>query len=178
MITYKNKKFDILIEEKEIKDKIKVLSEKINTHYKDDEVLILSILDGSIMLTSEIIKQFNFSFQLKHIKLSSYEGGTESLGKVKFNEDINNIVSGKNILIIEDIVDTGTTINFLKKHLDSIGCDDIKILSLLFKKDKYKYSHNIDWFGFKIDDLFVIGYGMDYEYKFRGLSSIYYMLDN
>ena len=62
--------------------------------------------------------------------------------------------------------------------IDSIGCKDIKILSLLFKKVKYKYNHNIDWFGFNIDDLFVIGYGMDYEYKFRGLSSIYYMLDN
>ena len=178
MITYKNKKFDILIEEKQIKERIKVLSEKLILTYKNDEVLILSILDGSIMLTSEIIEQFNFSFELKHIKLSSYEGGTESLGKVEFNDDINNIPAGKNILIIEDIVDTGTTINFLKKHLNLIGCNDIKILSLLFKKDKYKYSHNIDWFGFKIDDLFVIGYGMDYEYKFRGLSSIYYMLDD
>ncbi len=178
MISYKNKKFDILIEEKEIKDKINQLSKKINSYYKNDDVVILSILDGSIMLTSEIIQQFNFTFKLNHIKLSSYEGGTESLGKVKFNGNIDKIVSGKNILIIEDIVDTGTTINFLKKHLNLLGCKDIKILSLLFKESKYKYSHNIDWFGFKIDDLFVIGYGMDYEYKFRGLSSIYYMLDN
>ncbi len=178
MIKYKNKKFDILISNDRIIKRLKNIASEINNFFKSKDVVILSIMDGSSMVFSEISKNFDINYEVNNVKLSSYNGGTKSTGYVRIDKNLEPIVKGKNVLIIEDIVDTGTTVDFLHNKLSDFNCKDVKIFSLLFKKSKYKYKHKIDWYGFIVDDEFVIGYGMDYEYKFRGLKDIYYMIDN
>ena len=88
-------------------------------------------------------------------------------------KDVATNLKGKKVLIIEDIVDSGTTLNFIYKKLSKIGAQEIKVFSLLYKKEKYKFNIKIDWYAFEIQDLFTIGYGMDYDLKFRGLNDIY-----
>ena len=178
MIKYKNKKFDILISNDKIIKRLKNIALEINNFFKSKDVVILSIMDGSSMVFSEISKNFDINYEVNNVKLTSYDGGTKSTGHVRIDKNLETIVKGKNVLIIEDIVDTGTTVDFLHNKLSNYGCKDVKIFSLLFKKCKYEFKHKIDWYGFIVDDQFVIGYGMDYEYKFRGLEDIYYMIEN
>ena len=125
-----------------------------------------------------MLKYLTIKYKIDYIELSSYKGGTKSTGKINVVKDMLSNPKNKKILIIEDIVDSGTTLNYLYNRLNSIGCDDVKVFSLLFKPIKYKYSNKIDWYGIDIDDKFVLGYGMDYDFKFRGLLDIYYMLEN
>ena len=179
MISYNGKKFKKFISNEKIKKIIKNNCFKINEHYGDkEEIIILCVLNGSVTLLSDMLKYLTIKYKIDYIELSSYEGGTKSKGKINVVKDMLSNPKNKKILIIEDIVDSGTTLNYLYNRLNSIGCDDVKVFSLLFKPIKYKYSNKIDWYGIDIDDKFVLGYGMDYDFKFRGLLDIYYMLEN
>lgn len=173
MIIYKNKVFKKVISHKEIKNKILDISEKLNNHYVNDNLVIICVLNGSVIVLNELLKSLNISNELDYIELSSYKGGTETTGKIDIVKDISVNIENKRILIIEDIVDSGTTLDFIYKKLFKMNPKDIKVFSLLFKKEKYKFNIKIDWYGFKIKDIFTIGYGMDYDYKFRGLNDIY-----
>ena len=179
MISYNGKKFKKFISNKKIKKIIKNNCFKINEHYGyKEEIIILCVLNGSVTLLSDMLKYLTIKYKIDYIELSSYKGGTKSTGKINVVKDMLLNPKNKKILIIEDIVDSGTTLNYLYNRLNSIGCDDVKVFSLLFKPIKYKYSNKIDWYGIDIDDKFVLGYGMDYDFKFRGLLDIYYMLEN
>ncbi len=173
MIFYKNKKFEKFISNTKIKKRISDLSLMINKYYKDEEVVILCVLDGAIPVFSELTKNLNINYKTDYIKLSSYKGGTKSAGTIDIEKEFNLDIKGKKVLIVEDIVDTGTTINFLNSKLFESGVKEIKVFSLLLKRNKYKFNVPIDWYGFDIEDLFTIGYGMDYDFKFRGLKDIY-----
>ena len=173
MIYYNNKVFKKIIDNKDIKAKILKISDALNKYYNDDKFIILSILHGSIMVVSDLVKNLKVSYVVDYIELSSYKGTTESSGHIKIINDINLNVKNKKILIVEDIVDSGRTLNFLYKKLLNMGAEDVKVFSLLFKKDRYKFDINVDWYGFEIENLFTIGYGMDYNFKFRGLNDIY-----
>ena len=145
----------------------------INHYYKNEKIIILCVLEGAVPILSELTKNLKIDYSIDYIKLSSYKGKTESSGKIDIDKDITLNFKDKKILIIEDIIDTGRTLNFLHKKLLDIGSEEIKIFSLLLKREKYKFDISIDWYGFEIRDLFTIGYGMDYNYKFRGLNDIY-----
>ena len=175
MIYYDNKKFKKFISNKEIKKRILESSIFINEHYKNEneEIIILCVLDGAVPLFSELTKNLKIIYLTDYVKLSSYKGATKSSGKVDIIIDLKLNVKNKKILIVEDIIDTGTTLDFLNKKLLSMGVKEIKIFSLLLKRIKYKFDTPIDWYGFEIEDLFTIGYGMDYKFKFRGLNDIY-----
>ena len=179
MINYNGKKFKKIILNEKIKKTIKDICYKINSYYGDkEEIIIICVLNGSVMLLSEMIRHLTIKYKIDYIKLSSYKGDTKSSGKIELIQDIVLNTENKKILIIEDIVDSGTTLNYLYNKFNSMNSNDIKVFSLLFKGSKYNYSHKIDWYGMNIDDIFVLGYGMDYKFKFRGLLDIYYMLEN
>ena len=179
MINYNGKKFKKFISNEKIKKIIKDICYKINSYYGDkEEIIIVCVLNGSVILLSEMLNHLTIKYKIDYIKLSSYKGGTKSSGNIELIQDIVLNTENKKILIIEDIVDSGSTINYLYNKFNSTNCNDVKIFSLLFKSSKYKYSHKIDWYGMDIDDIFVLGYGMDYNFKFRGLLDIYYMLEN
>ena len=179
MINYNGKKFKKIISNQRIKKTIKDICYKINSYYGDkEEIIIICVLNGSVILLSEMVNHLTIKYKIDYIKLSSYKGGTKSSGKIKLMQDVVLNTENKKILIIEDIVDSGSTLNYLYNKFNSTNCNDVKIFSLLFKSTKYKYSHKIDWYGIDIEDIFVLGYGMDYDFKFRGLLDIYYMLEN
>ena len=179
MINYNGKKFKKFISNEKIKKIIKDICYKINSYYGDkEEIIIICVLNGSVVLLSEMLNHLTIKYKIDYIKLSSYKGGTKSSGNIELIQDIALNTENKKILIIEDIVDSGSTLNYLYNKFNSTNCNDVKIFSLLFKSSKYKYSHKIDWYGMDIDDIFVLGYGMDYNFKFRGLLDIYYMLEN
>ena len=173
MIIYNKLVFKKFICNNEIKDKILDISNKINNYYKIENVVILCILNGSVVVLSELLKNLSCTYKVDYMELSSYKGGTKTTGKIDVIKDISIDLKNKNILIIEDIVDTGTTLDFVYKKILKMKPKDIKVFSLLYKESKYKFDIGIDWYGFKIDDIFTIGYGMDYNFKFRGLKDIY-----
>ena len=173
MIIYDNKKFKKIISNDQIKSKVLEICDLLNDYYRKDHLIIICVLNGSVVVLSEILNNLTCNYELDYIELSSYNGGTKTSGKIDLIRDINIDIKNKKILIIEDIVDTGTTLDFLYKKLNKMNPDEIKVFSLLFKREKYKFDINIDWYGFEIKDMFTIGYGMDYNLKFRGLNDIY-----
>ena len=145
MIKYKNKKFDILISNDKIIKRLKNIAFEINNFFKSKNVVILSIMDGSSMVFSEISKNFDINYEVNNVKLSSYNGGTKSTGYVRIDKNLETIVKGKNVLIIEDIVDTGTTLSELFKILKKLEVKSIRTASLLYKPDSYHGKIPIDF---------------------------------
>ena len=173
MIIYNNKKFKKIISNNQIKNKVLEICDSLNDYYRKDSVIIICVLNGAVMVLSEILNNLTCNYEVDYIEVSSYKGGTETSGEIDLIQDINIDIKNKKILIIEDIVDSGTTLNFLYKKLNQMGPAEIKVFSLLFKRKKYKFNINIDWYAFEIENIFTIGYGMDYDLKFRGLNDIY-----
>lgn len=178
MINYNGKKFKKYIPNEVIYKKILKLVESLNNYYKSKDLVIICVLNGSVVVLSELLRHFKCDYKLDYIELSSYKGGMETSGSIEIIKEINANLKNKHVLIIEDIVDSGTTLNYLYKKINKMGAKDIKIFTLLFKKCKYKYNIKINWHAFIVDDLFVIGYGMDYNFKFRGLKDIYCLAED
>ena len=178
MINYNNKKFKKYIPNKEIHKKILEIVESLNIYYKSKDLVIICVLNGSVVVLSELLRHFKCDYKLDYIELWSYKGGTETSGSIEIIQEIKANLKNKHVLIIEDIVDSGTTLNYLYKKIRKMGAEDIKIFTLLFKKCKYIYDIDINWYAFIVEDLFVIGYGMDYNFKFRGLKDIYCLAED
>ena len=165
-----------MITHQEILDRVDQLSDEINFHYMDKNLTLICVLNGSLMVFNELIKRLTVDYEIDYIELSSYKGGTSTTGKIDIIRDIEIDLRDKNVLIVEDIVDSGNTLNFIHDLISKQKAQDIKVFSLLYKSIKYEFDLKIDWFGFEIKDIFTIGYGMDYQYKFRGLKDIYGIL--
>jgi len=178
MISYKNKKFIKYISNDQIKIKILNIVKSLNKYYKSKDLVILCVLNGSVIVLSELLKSIKCDYKLDYIELSSYKGGTKSSGSIEIIQDIKVNLENKYVLIIEDIVDSGTTLNYLYKKINKMRPKEIKIFTLLFKKCRYKFNIEINWYAFIVEDLFVIGYGMDYNFKFRGLKDIYCLAED
>ena len=170
-----NKKFRELIPEKEINARIIKLAEEINRDYAGKEVVFLGILNGAFLFAADLIRNVDLKSQISFVKLASYEG-TASSGRIDeligWNEDI----TDKNVIIIEDIVDTGDTLVRVVDDLNIRKAAEIKIAALLMTPDAYKKDIPIDYVGFKIPNDFVIGYGLDYNGYGRNFKSIYSLL--
>jgi len=168
-----DKTFRPFIKHDTIQEKIKSLAQKINTEYIDKELpLFVSVLNGSFMFTSDLIKHINFPCELTFIKLSSYSG-TSSTGEIKQVLGIGIPVKGRNVIVVEDIVDTGNTIVALHNMIKKDGASDIKICTLLFKPEAYNKSLTIDFAAIEIPNDFVVGYGLDYNELGRQYKDIY-----
>jgi hypoxanthine phosphoribosyltransferase len=171
-----DKKFREFIPEQEINEKIKKMADQINKDFKGEEVVFLGILNGAFLFAAELFKRIDLKARISFVKLASYEG-TSSSGTIKeligWNEDIKN----KYIIIIEDIVDTGNTLERIVDELVIRKASGIKIASLLLKPDAYTKDIPIDYIGFKIPNDFVIGYGLDYDGYGRNLPSIYTLIN-
>ena len=178
MINYKNKRFNKYISNDKIQKQILIIAKSLNKYYKSKDLVIICVLNGSIIVLSELLKNIKCNYKLDYIELSSYKGGTKTSGSIEIIQDVKVNLKNKYVLIIEDIVDSGTTLNYLYKKINKMSPKEIKIFTLLFKKSKYKFNIEINWYAFLIEDLFVIGYGMDYNFKFRGLKDIYYLAED
>ncbi len=160
-----------LFTEEEIKTRIKQLAEQITIDYKDKDLIAIGVLKGACVFFSDLIRHINMPLAVDFIIASSYVK-KESSGNIKIHYDIRETIEGKDVLLIEDIVDTGITIDYLVKEISLKNPNSIKVCALLDKKDRRKVEAPIDYIGFDIPDLFIIGYGIDYENQYRNLPYI------
>lgn len=162
----------VLVSEEEIENKTKEIAEAINAYYKDEEVVAVCILKGSVPFYWDLIKKFSFPVTFDFMCVSSYGGGTVSSGALKISKDIAVDIENKNVLIVEDILDSGNTLYSLKKIFAERNPKDIKICTLLDKPERRVKDIKADFKGFEIEDRFVVGYGLDYDEKYRQLPYI------
>ena len=162
---------EVLYSEEEIKKKVKELGERIREDYKDKNLLLLGILKGCVPFMADIMRSINLDLEYDFMDVSSYQG-TRSMGEVRILKDISTNIVDKDILIVEDIIDTGVTLSYLTKLLRSRGAKSVEIVTMLSKPSRRKVDLPVKYNGYEIDDHFVIGYGMDYNERFRGLPYI------
>lgn len=158
--------------ELEIQQAISRLADNINKDYQGKEVLFLSVLNGAFMFTSDLMKKITLDCEISFMKVSSY-AGTESTGRIDELIGLNTSVPNRNIIILEDIVDTGITIDKVIKLLELQDPSSIEVCTILFKEEAYKGHHPPKYFGFEIPNKFVVGYGLDYDQLGRNLPEIY-----
>ena len=168
----KDRHFKISIHSSEIQHVVNDIATRINNDLKDKEVVFLAILNGSFMFASDLIKKIEFNCTISFLKLASY-AGSSSTGKVKQLIGLNESLKGKTVVVLEDIVDTGTTLESIIRQIHSFEPDELKIATLLFKPEAYKGNHTLDYVGMKIPNRFIVGYGLDYDGYGRNLESIY-----
>ncbi|KJR43370.1 Hypoxanthine phosphoribosyl transferase [Candidatus Magnetoovum chiemensis] len=161
----------ILITEDEIQDKVKELAERINNDYAGKNVLIIGILKGAFMFTADIVRHLRIPIEIDFILSSSYIG-TASTEEVKIHYDVREPIRNRHVIIIEDIADTGITLNYIRQRLIQQMPASLKICALLDKKIRRSVDVPLDYVGFEIGDEFVVGYGTDYNDKYRNLPYI------
>lgn len=168
-----DKEFEKYISELEIAERVSELAEEISENYANDEVLILSVLNGAFIFTADLIRNLQCDYQLVFVFANSYDG-MESSGEVKTCYTFGRkLLQGKRVLILEDIIDTGNTLKYLLSEIHQQKPQGIEIASLLLKPDAYKLDKKIRFVGFNIPNDFVVGYGMDYNESGRNLKDIY-----
>ncbi|MBH51009.1 MAG: hypoxanthine phosphoribosyltransferase [Candidatus Neomarinimicrobiota bacterium] len=161
-----------LISKEELASRVLQIASEISENYKTEPVLFIIVLNGSFIFASDLIRAMEIDCEVDFIKVASYTGD-QSTGKIKFEKDLSSDISGKNVIIIEDIIDSGITINFLKQLIENKNPKSLKIATLLLKPEVAKLNFEIDWVGFEISPEFVVGYGLDYNQKLRNLNAVY-----
>jgi len=175
-ITLKDKSFSIYISKEKIQERIKILAEELKNDVGEDEPLFLGILNGSFIFASDLIRQCDFPLNISFVKVASYLG-TKSSGSVSQLIGLNESILNRTVVVIEDIVDTGKTVEKIDGLLKKNGARDIKYVTLLFKPDAYTKSIPIDYKAFDIPNEFVVGYGLDYNGWGRNTDNIYKIIE-
>ncbi len=165
-------KISTLITEKQIQERVRELGEVLTDKFQGKDVVAICILKGSFVFYSDLIRQINIDLSCEFLGVSSYHGKTKSSGEVKTTLDLSAPIEDKHVLLIEDIVDTGLTMNYLQKNLAQRGPKSITTCSLLYKPAAVKTEVKLDHIGFEIGDQFVVGYGLDYQSFYRNLPFI------
>lgn len=163
----------VLIDEQTLQARIKEMAKQFMEEYKGKEITFICILKGSIFFTVDLSKYIDGDVRIDFVRVSSYEG-EESTGEIKMKQDLKDSIQGKDVIIIEDIIDTGRTLKYLKEYLKIKKPNSIKICTLLDKKERRVCDMEADYVGFTIPDKFVVGYGLDYDEKYRNLPYIGY----
>lgn len=167
---------DLMISEEEIQDRVKVLARQITADYKKKAKppIIIGVLNGSFYFMADLLRAMNMEAEMDFIKISSYHK-TGSTGTIRLIKDISADITNRDIILVEDIVDTGLSINYLRKHFENSSPSSVKVATLLYKKDITKVEVEPEYVGFVIPDKFVVGYGLDIEQQYRRLRDIFAM---
>ena len=168
-----DEKFKLLFSEEQIQKRTEELAKQISTEYRNTVPVFIGVLNGSFLFMSDLIRYVTIDCEIDFFKLSSYGDAKISSGRVKLLKELNCDVNGRDIIIVEDIVDTGLSVKYIEKLFKKHKPKSMKVVSLLVKQDSLKYDLKIDYIGFNIPSKFVIGYGLDYGQKYRNLRSIY-----
>jgi hypoxanthine phosphoribosyltransferase len=172
MIQILDLSFEKYISHDDIQDSISTLGSRINADYNGRELTVLSVLNGAYMFTSDLLKHLNVPVRLIFIKVKSYDG-TASTGSVKWELPLNESLEGRDVLVVEDIIDTGLTMQFLLDFLKNQGANSVKTCALLYKREAFKGKFDVDFYGIDIPNEFIVGYGLDYREYGRNLKDIY-----
>ena len=171
-IQIKDKTFETYLTEGQIKQRIEELGVQIGADFVGKELVILGVLNGSFVFMADLVRTIPLPLSCEFIKISSYSG-MESTGKVMEVLGIPASIEGKNVLVVEDIVDTGNSMAYLKRQLESLHPKRIAIATLLFKKEAFLFNYPLHYVGFEIPNKFVVGFGLDYDGEGRNYPDIY-----
>lgn len=160
---------EVLVSEEDITSKVKELGKQITEDYKDKDLMLIGILKGAVIFMSELAQNIDLPVQMDFMAVSSYGKSSVSTGEVKIVKDLDFSVEGRNLLIIEDIIDTGYTLSYLIDNLKKRGAKSVKVCTLLDKPDRRKADIHVDYLGFIVPDEFIVGYGLDYAERYRNL---------
>lgn len=162
----------VIVTEEQLQSKIAELAERVDADYKDRDLLLIGVLKGAIMAMADLTRAMQRHIEMDWMAVSSYGSGTKSSGVVRILKDLDRDITGRNILIVEDIVDTGLTLSWLRANLMSRGAASVEILTILRKPEAAKVEVDCKYVGFDIPTDFVVGYGLDFDEKYRNLSFI------
>ena len=163
---------EVLISKEAIEAKTKELAERISRDYKGKDLLVVGVLKGSVIFSSELIKNITIPCEIDFMAVSSYGSSSETTGVVRILKDLDSEISRKHILIVEDIVDSGVTLSYLLNYLKTRNASSVEIASLLTKPSRRKVDIDCKYVGFETPDEFLVGYGLDYAEKYRNLPFI------
>ncbi|NSL52909.1 hypoxanthine phosphoribosyltransferase [Calidifontibacillus erzurumensis] len=163
---------EVLISEEDIQKKVKELGAILSAEYEDRFPLVIGVLKGAMLFMSDLVKNMDIHLEMDFMDVSSYGNSTVSSGEVKIIKDLNTSVEGRHIIIVEDIIDSGLTLNYLAELLQYRKAESIKIVTLLDKPTGRKVDLKADLVGFEVPDAFVVGYGLDYAERYRNLPYI------
>ena len=172
MNTKLNKDLTVYFSKERIDTRVKEIASQLSNKFSGKCPVIIGVLNGSFIFLSDLVRLFDFDCEIDFVKANSYVG-KESSGKVKLNQDVSLDIKNRRVILVEDIIDSGLTIEFLYEHILSFKPKDITIVTLLSKKNNYNLNFNIDFKGFEIGSEFVVGYGLDFNHKYRNLDSLY-----
>lgn len=175
-IQIKDKLFKPYLTAEEIDKAVSQVAEKINSDFKGQKVLFLSVLNGSFMFASDLLKKIDLECEISFVKLASYSG-TSSTGKVKKLIGLMQSLEDLNVIIIEDIIDTGNTLDKLLPTLQAENPKSLSLCTLLFKPEAFKAAFKIEYVGLEIPNKFIVGYGLDYDQLGRNLADIYQIIE-
>lgn len=158
--------------EEQIREKVKEMGKRIENDYKGEELLVVGILKGANVFTCDLIRQIDLDVKIDFMNVSSYGEGTESSGTVRILKDLDTDIRNRNVLIVEDIIDSGRTLSNLVKELKIREPKSLKLCTLLDKPSRRVVDVDVEYVGFEIEDKFIVGYGIDYAEKYRNLPYI------
>ena len=162
----------VIVDEKALQEKIKELAARVDKDYENKDLLLIGVLKGAVMAVADLSRALQRHVDMDWMAVSSYGSGTKSSGVVRILKDLDRDITGRNVLIVEDIVDSGLTLSWLKSNLESRGAGSVEILSILRKPESAKVEVNVKYVGFEIPPDFVVGYGLDFNEKYRNLPFI------
>jgi len=162
----------VLIAEEDIKKRVSEIAREISRDYKGETVTLICILSGASIFFADLVRELDLDVRFEFMSVSSYGSGTVSSGEVKILKDVNHPIAGHHVIIVEDIIDSGCTLSYLKRVLMQRDPKSIKVCTVLDKPSRRKVDFKGDYVGFEIPDEFVIGYGLDYDGKYRNLKDV------
>ncbi len=165
-------KVKVLLSEETLSKKVDELAEKIDNDFAGEKVIVIGVLKGSFMFLSDLVKKITLPAEVYFIEASSYGAGTQTTGVVKISKDVERDLTGQNVIVVEDIIDTGITMEKVMELLRARGAKEVKLCACLSKPSRRKVDINIDYLGFEVPDEFVVGYGLDVDEMYRNLPYI------
>jgi hypoxanthine phosphoribosyltransferase len=169
-VAYKIK--NVMITETNIKQRVKKIAEEIENDFNNEAIILIIVLKGSFVFAADLIREIKGDIKVDFISVSSYGNDTETTGKVRLLKDLDANITNQNVVVVEDIIDSGLTLNFLLDHLKTHKPKQIKICTLLDKPERRRVELPVDYVGFVIPDEFIVGYGIDYAQMYRNLPYI------
>lgn len=165
----------LVLDEEKIKSRVSEIGARITREYEDKDLVIIGILKGAFIFMADLVRKIDLPLEIDFVRLQSYGSSTESAGQVTITKDVELPLRNKHVVIVEDIVDTGYTLKYLKEVMSLHQAASVKICCLIDKKERRKVDVDVDYVGFEIERGFLVGYGLDYDEQYRQLPGIYHL---
>ncbi|MBC8256130.1 MAG: hypoxanthine phosphoribosyltransferase [Candidatus Marinimicrobia bacterium] len=166
-------KLEEIISPDSVQKRVAEIASEISVMYQGKVPIIIGVLNGAFLFMADLVRHLDIQFEVDFLKIDSYGDGTKSTGTVRLLKDISADITGRHVVVVEDIVDTGLSLKFLKHRMEEASPKSLRFATFLYKPDVASKDISIDWAGFNIEDQFVVGYGLDLKQIYRGLPGIY-----